>query len=149
MTAEQNSALDAMIGYNLKRANTIAESQIRRCLANIGLAPREFSALALAVEIPNITQSTLARHLGVERSGLVSTIDALEQRALLNRVAVPGDRRIQALIATAKGIAAHQEALCAIQMQEEQLTQVLSATEIDSLRAVLQKIRKFEEGKTP
>jgi DNA-binding MarR family transcriptional regulator len=136
--------LEEFIGYNLKRAYMIVLADFRRALGDEGMAPRQFSALSLVVQFPNITQSGLARMLGIERSGLVALVDELEGRGFLGRTHVPGDRRVQALVATPAGRRACQEALDAVRAHEAQLLSVLSAEEKETLAALLKKIRSME-----
>lgn len=67
-SVEEVPILEEFIGYNLKRAYMIVQTDFRRAVGDEGLAPRVFSALALVVQFPNITQSGLAR--GAEPRGL-------------------------------------------------------------------------------
>lgn len=136
--------LEEFIGYNLKRAYMIILADFRRALGDEGLSPRLFSALSLVVQFPNITQSGLSRVLGIERSGLVALVDDLERRGYLGRTHVPGDRRVQALVATPAGRRAHEEALAAVRAHEAALLSVLSAEEKDTLVALLKKIRAMD-----
>lgn len=133
--------LEEFIGYNLKRAYMIVLADFRRALGDEGMAPRQFSALSLVVQFPNITQSGLARMLGIERSGLVALVDELEGRGFLERTHVPGDRRVQALVATPAGQRACHEALDAVRAHEAQLLSALSAEEKETLAILLKKIR--------
>ena len=82
----ETADLESLIGYNLKRAYMIVQNDFRSTLGNDGMAARVFSALSLAVQTPNITQSELARTLGIDRSGLVAIVDELEERGYVSRV---------------------------------------------------------------
>jgi DNA-binding MarR family transcriptional regulator len=104
-----------------------------------------FSALSLVVQYPNVTQSGLARMLGIERSGLVAIVDELEGRGLLKRTNVPGDRRVQALVPTQKGKTVYADARATVRAHEEQLLSNLSADEKATLMALLAKIRAHGE----
>lgn len=137
--------LEEFIGYNLKRAYVIVQSDFRRALGEDGFAPRVFSALSLVVQYPNVTQSGLARMLGIERSGLVAIVDELEGRGLLKRTDVPGDRRVQALVPTAKGKTTYDEARAAVRAHEDRLLSNLSDEEKATLMALLGKIRSHED----
>lgn len=137
------SELDDLIGYNLKRAYVITQADFRKALTNDMSGPRVFSALMLVSDFPNITQSELARMLGIERSGLVAIVDELEALSYLQRTTVPGDRRVQALVATKKGEAARQKTLKLVQEHEERLFAFLTQDERDTLIGLLRKIRKF------
>lgn len=140
------SDLDDLVGYNLKRAYMVVQSDFRAALGQDGLSPRVFSALSLVIETPNITQSSLARALGIERSGLVAIVDELETRGYLQRMAVPGDRRVQALVPTAEGQRAYDETVATVRAHEDQLLSGLTTAERATLLRLLQIIRDIEES---
>lgn len=143
--AVTKSDLEDFVGYNLKRAYVIVQNDFREALGHDGLAPRVFSALSLVVQFPEITQSALARRLGIERSGLVAIIDELESRQYLGRTTVPGDRRIQALVPTEDGRKAYEHALQVVRDHEAALLRNLSLSERAQLITLLQKIRRQGE----
>ena len=138
------SDLEGFIGYNLKRAYVVVSSDFRRALGDDGFAPRQFSALSLIVQFPEITQSELARKLGIERSGLVSIVDDLEGRGFVSRMPVPGDRRVQALTPTKKGCSAYLHARELVRDHEVKLLSDLTRDEVETLIGLLRKIRKIE-----
>lgn len=138
------TGLEDFVGYNLKRAYVIISADFRLALGEEGLAPRVFSALALIVQLPRITQSDLARKLGIERSGLVAIIDDLERRGYVTREPVLNDRRVQALAPTQAGKAAYQQAEEAVKAHEEELLTCLTAQETQTLIRLLRKIRSLE-----
>lgn len=139
------SDLEEFVGYNLKRAYVIMQNDFRAALGQDGLSARVFSALSLAVQFANITQSELARKLGIERSGLVAIVDDLEGRGFLKRTHVPGDRRVQALVATEKGKAAYADAVATVRAHEKALLSHLSEDERTTLITLLKKIRSHGE----
>lgn len=138
---EDREDLESLVGYALKRAYVTMQADFRATLGEGGLTPRSFAAQSLVVQVPDITQSELARLLGIERSGLVAIIDDLEGRGYLRRTTVPGDRRVQALVPTEAGCAAYDEALTAVRAHEDKLLAGLSGAERDTLMTLLQKIR--------
>jgi len=144
LAVKGGSELDDFIGYNLKRAYITIQSGFRDAQGPDGLAPRVFSALVLVVLFPNVTQSELARMLRIERSGLVAIIDELEGRDFVRRTTVPGDRRVQALVATDAGRDAKTSASAAIKALEDRLTSDLTAEEKRLLVTLLGKIRSKE-----
>ena len=139
------SVLEEFVGYNLKRAYVIVQEDFRAALGPDGLAPRVFSALSLVVQFPGITQSELARKLGIERSGLVAMVDELEGSGYLKRETVPGDRRVQALVPTRDGEATYLSSLMAVRDHENALLSVLSDQEKANLIRLLKKIRSTAE----
>ena len=138
------SDLEDLIGYNLKRAYVIVQTDFRKALGDDGMSARVFSALSLSVRYPNITQSELARMMGIERSGLVAIVDELEAKKYLQRAPVPGDRRVQALVPTEAGRAAYKDAIKTVRAHEARLFADMSATEKETLLSLLKKIRVRE-----
>jgi len=136
-TASVVSDLETLIGYNMKRAYVAIQKDYRAELGDGGLVPRSFSALWLVVFHPNISQSSLARMLGTERSGLVAIIDDLEKRKFRTRSHVPGDRRVQELIATAQGQKVYQSTLETAKANEATLQAKLTPVHTNIKRARL------------
>lgn len=144
----ETSDLEDLVGYNLKRAYIVVQNDFREVLGKDGLSGRVFSALSLVVKFPNITQSELARMIGIERSGLVAIVDELEERGYLRRAAVPGDRRVQALVPTDAGRQAYAHAISVVRAHEDNLLAGLSSKEKATLLELLKKIRKTEDPQT-
>jgi DNA-binding MarR family transcriptional regulator len=138
--------LDHLIGYNLKRVYMIFIAEFRSAQAKNGLSTRSYSALSLIVGKPGITQSEIARKLGIERSGLVAIIDDLQARGYAVRAPVEGDRRVQALSPTEAGRAAYDAATAALKSNEEHLLSALTEKEQAAFRSILVKIRNAYEG---
>lgn len=146
---EVSFALEGLIGYNLKRAYVIVQNDYRATFGEEGMSARVFAALSIVVEMPELTQSDLSRRLGIERSGLVAIIDNLEGRGYLRRVAVPGDRRAQALVPTDAGKSAYADTIAKTKEHEAKLLHMLSDEERGQLLALLKKIRvPFESRKS-
>lgn len=144
-TIEESVLLDGLVGYNLKRAYVVMHEDFRRTLGEDGLNPRAFAVLAFAVQHKGITQSEVARKLGIERSGLVAIVDELERTDLVSRTPVPGDRRVQALHATGEGQRVFAAASKAVDAHEKRLLSFLTEAEKRNLLKILQTIRKAGE----
>ena len=145
LAGPEQPQLDGLIGYNIKRAYVVIQADFRAALGDGGLSPRVYSALSLVVQFPQITQSALARHLGIERSGLVAIVDDLEGRGYLARTTVPEDRRVQALVATEAGCAALDAATALVRAHEERLFGQFAPEERAVLLALLRRIRAVGE----
>lgn len=143
----ENSDLEDLIGYNLKRAYIIVQTDFREAMSASGLSARVFTALSLTVKFPNITQSSLAQMMGIERSGLVAIVDELEAKKYLRRAPVPGDRRVQALVPTALGKQAYDKANKTVHAHEASLLSDMTDEEQQTLLALLKKIRRSEAAK--
>lgn len=142
---EEESGIEGLLGYNLKRAYMIVRDDFRRQVEQSILSPRALSVLTLIIETPRLTQSEVARRLGIERSGLVAIIDDLEGRGLAERAAVPGDRRSQALIATAQGCKLHARTMERVHAHEQDLLSPLDPAEQAQFLALLRKFRAAHE----
>ena len=140
------SDLEAFIGYNLKRAYMIVQADFRAAQGVGGLSARAFSALSMVVQFPEITQSALARSLGIERSGLVAVVDDVEARGFVSRAPVSGDLRVQALVPSSAGRAAYADALDRVRAHERDLLSHFSEDERTILLGLLRKIRAREES---
>jgi DNA-binding MarR family transcriptional regulator len=75
----------------------------------------------------------------------VAIVDQLEERKLLTRSSVVGDRRVYALAPTALGIRTFKASLKAVQQHEEGLFSSLSRTEQAELLMLLKKFRGASE----
>jgi len=104
------------------------------------LTPADAGILRIVQATEGISQQTLGTELGIAASRLVSLIDSLEERGLLERRDQPSDRRSYGLHLSTKGRDAlkligqiareHQQALCA----------ALTEKERDELVALLKRI---------
>lgn len=136
----ENADFEDLIGYNLKRAYVMVQADFREALGHDGMSARVFTALSLTVNSPNITQSALARMMGIERSGLVAIVDALEADGYLQRAPVPGDRRVQALVPTEAGKRAYQKTFSLVKDHEDRLLVNMTASEKQTLVSLLKKM---------
>lgn len=84
----------------------VGRSQVARFsedLQPLDLRPKHFAVLNLIDLNQGTSQQQLAQHLGQEPSGLVGTIDELEQHGVVERQRAPTDRRRYALCLTPAG----------------------------------------------
>jgi DNA-binding MarR family transcriptional regulator len=139
----QNDLLD-LVGYNMKRAYMRIYQDFADALSTLDLRQRTFSVLSLVVENPDISQSEVARSLGIERSGTVVIVDELEGRDLIRRDKVPGDRRAYALGATAEGKALYRAALKRIMEHENTLLAGFTQADRAALNRLLQRIHSLK-----
>ncbi|MCA8881401.1 MAG: MarR family transcriptional regulator [Rhodobacteraceae bacterium] len=127
-------------GYTMKRAFLALRADVTATLAPFELRTATFSALGIIIENPDLTQSQLAQALGVERSGIVVLVDELENRDLISRNKVKGDRRSYALRVTLAGRRLWQKAEAAMQRHEDRICSGLSAAEREALNDMLRRV---------
>ncbi len=132
--------LRQFVGYNMKRAFL----NVRADLEPLGLRMTSFSALAVIIENPDISQSRLAEALHIERSGVVVLVDELESADLISRGRVAGDRRQHALRVTPEGAAKWKEAETAVNAHEAAMFSKLTEAEVSVLKELLRRVRRPE-----
>ena len=140
-TDPSDSPLNGFLGYALKRALSVVQSDLSITLTEFGLRATSFSALLVVVDRPGITQTDLADALAIERSNLVQIIDELCNSQRIARTPVKGDRRRHALMPTAQGLVVAAQAKAAVQAHEARIFAVLSAGERAELALLLSKLR--------
>lgn len=114
----------------------------RRLLRQFQLNPTQYAVLLLLAEQDGLRLSDLSGKLLIDKSSTTRLIDRLSAIGLVERVADPGDRRVQRIVLTPKG-RAH---LMTVQSaHSESLTRrwaVLDNTERELLTRLLLKLRR-------
>jgi DNA-binding MarR family transcriptional regulator len=98
-----HGALTVHTGYLLSRMGVFAAKRFAEHLAPLGLVPRVWGALNVLDAEGPITQQALGASVGIDPSSMVSTIDELEAKGLVERRPHPHDRRAHALHITELG----------------------------------------------
>ncbi len=139
-TSESGSTdmlLRQFVGYNMKCAYLHIQSNMTEVLAPLGLRIGTFSALAVVLSSPGISQSRLSRMLDMKRSRVVLVVDELEHAGLVQRTPVPHDRRAHALRATPAGKRLWKRAERVVSEQEALLFAGLDADQFRGLQDLL------------
>ena len=95
--------LDGQIGFLLRLAQVAVFKDLIKALKPLDLRPTDFSVLVVIGETPGLKQQQLGEALSIQRSNLVTILDQLQGRGLVQRGAVEGDRRSYALSLTSDG----------------------------------------------
>jgi DNA-binding MarR family transcriptional regulator len=85
--------MDERLGYLLKRAQARLAEATAVALKPWRLDGRQWAILEVVALHAPIAQGDAARLIGVDRSTMVSLLDALEEKGLVARRPKPGDRR--------------------------------------------------------
>lgn len=145
-TLEDNSPvvsdenLRQFLGYNMKRAFLLVREDMTRAIEPLGLRMMTFSALAIVVENPDISQTQLSQALNLDRSGMVVLVDDLESADLISRNRVPGNRRAYALRATLKGQRVWKKADASVREHERKMFAEFGTDELERMRTILKTI---------
>ncbi|RNL62592.1 MarR family transcriptional regulator [Nocardioides marmoriginsengisoli] len=91
------------VAFLLSQVGSMAASQFADRLADLGLQPSDIGILRLILLNPGMSQQDLASKLGVVPSRVVSLVDGLESKGLVERRRSTRDRRNQELHLTEYG----------------------------------------------
>ncbi|WP_300679792.1 MarR family winged helix-turn-helix transcriptional regulator [Nocardioides sp.] len=114
--------------------------RLTEVMAAEGLTRNHFTLLSALAEFGPVSQSELARRTGLNAGHLVGFLDDLEGIGALQRRPDPADRRRNAVELTAQGDELVARATAAERHNEEVAFGALSASEQETLRALLTKV---------
>ena len=132
--------LPDLVGYQLRLAQIALFRDFSETLGDFEITPGLFGVLVIIEANPDLKQSELAKATYLDRSTVVSVIDGLERRNLVERRAAPNDRRSNALRLTADGTALLKKLKRLVADHEKRLVSNLSADERETLVTLLQKV---------
>jgi DNA-binding MarR family transcriptional regulator len=121
------SQLTRLIGYQLRRAQIAVFDDFIRAFAAHDIRPGQYGVLTAIDCNPGSSQAAIALSLGIKRSNFVKLIDELEQRKLVIRKQVSGDRRANALFLTKTGESGDERAQRVFLEQLQRLTALKAA----------------------
>jgi DNA-binding MarR family transcriptional regulator len=124
-----------------------AATRFAERLRELDLTPAHAGILRILVATPAITQQALAAALRTQPSRLVTLVDELEGKELVERQANANDRRRYALQLTEKGRSMLQEIGRIARTYQQELLAALSSDERGQLAALLQRVAE-EQGLT-
>jgi DNA-binding MarR family transcriptional regulator len=132
--------LESLLGYNARRAALAVIALFLQRMAPFGLKPVDFSVLTLIAHNPGITSRQLCSALDILPPNLVGMIKSLDQRGLIVRKAHPSDGRAQGLHLSPQGRKLQRDAQATATALENDAAHALSASELDTLKALLRKV---------
>jgi MarR family transcriptional regulator, transcriptional regulator for hemolysin len=86
----------------LGRASQLLSAEFSKALTDSGISPRQHSVLITALG-DELTQTELARRVGLDKTTMMVTLDELEKAGLAERRPRPGDRRARVVAVTDEG----------------------------------------------
>lgn len=143
VSGEENLSLGRLgefVGFRLRRIQNQLSRDFVDETQKFGLRHGEFSALAIIGANPGLSQTMLAREIGLDKSAAVSVIDDLERLGFAERRRLPSDRRRYALYATAEGDAALAAMFDKLAVVERDALDALEPTERRFLNTLLDRI---------
>jgi DNA-binding MarR family transcriptional regulator len=141
-SAANTSALDGSVGYSLRRAQLSVYSDFARVMDKFEIRPSQFALLVIIRCNPGLTQSVVAGLLSIQKANLVSLLDSLDARGLIERRKVAGDGRASALFLTPNGATFTRKIEAAHATLETKLRSRLGEKSSDRLLDLLQRFWK-------
>lgn len=132
--------LPGLAGYQLRLAQIAIFRDFAESLGEFDVTPGLFGILVIIEANSGLKQTELARAAHLDRSTVVSVIDNLERRGLVERRPAENDRRSNSLVLTADGTALLKKLKRRVQEHEKRLVEHLSEDERTTLVSLLQKI---------
>ncbi len=132
--------LPGLVGYQLRMAQVALFRDFAKGLGEMDVSPGLFGVLIIIDANPDLKQTDLARATHLDRSTVVSVIDNLERRGLVERRAAPNDRRSNALRLTAEGSTLLRKLKRLVSQHEKRLLTHFSEAERETFLVLLQKV---------
>jgi DNA-binding MarR family transcriptional regulator len=128
------------VGFTLSSLGHAVAREFHNELHDVAMVPREFALLRAIAPAEGISQQALAELLHTQPSRVVTMIDALEQRGLVERRPNPDDRRARELYLTEEGRKVLGSAFKQASRLEQRLCGGLSASEREQLLELLHRV---------
>jgi len=129
--------LPELIGYRLRIAQIGIFRDFCTSVDEPEITPTLFGVLVLIDANPGMKQTQLADAIQLDRSSVVSVLDKLEARGLVERVRAPDNRRANALHLTNTGRQLLKTLIPQVRAHEERVLQDLDAADRVQLRKLL------------
>jgi DNA-binding MarR family transcriptional regulator len=137
--------LEARIAYLVSKVGRRQAARFTELLKPLGLRPKHFALMNVVALADGPSQQQVGEALGLDPSGLISAIDELEARDLLERRRDPTDRRRYALFLTPAGETTLAQARKAVLKRGRELTASLSDAEAETLHDLLLRVASADE----
>jgi MarR family transcriptional regulator, transcriptional regulator for hemolysin len=137
--AVATECLSNNLGWLLDRAENVLASELALALEPLGLSSRRYCVLATALG-QDRTQIELANLIGLDKTTMVATVDALEEAGLAERRPSSQDRRVRVIAVTKAGGKKVAEARKLIEQVQADVLARLPAREREALLSGLSRL---------
>jgi DNA-binding MarR family transcriptional regulator len=112
-------------GFNLRMAQAAAFQAFARLAKDVGSRPGRFATLMLIGRNPGISQTTLSRANGRDKSTLTPVLNDLERRGLVRRQRTRADQRVYRLTLTPAGRKLLRQLVACAEKHEKNLDRII------------------------
>ena len=138
-TVETPAALASDLCWLLSRASHALMTESTAALEQSGISPREHAVLAAAMTGAH-TQIELARIVGLDKTTMVVTVDALEAAGLAERRPSTSDRRARVVAVTKAGARKVREAEAILQRVRDDVLSILDPAQREAFLSALSQL---------
>ena len=128
---EAPAALSTDLCWLLARASHALTTELTAALEDLGISPRAHAVLTTALP-GELTQSEIARAVGLDKTTMVVTMDELEADGLAERRPSRSDRRARVIVVSEAGKAKVREADKVLDRVRDDVLSVLAPDERDT-----------------
>jgi len=130
-------ALADRLGYLFKHAHSRLSDLTSAALAPLGVSGRQLAVLLVIAEEPSGSQLGIATRMRLDRTTMVTLIDDLERKGLVERVPGPTDRRRNVVVLTSQGRKTARQGAALSEQAEKSFLEPLSKEDTAVLRRAL------------
>lgn len=142
----QLDPLDNLVGYHLRRANSVFGNDFAQSLAGTNMRQVLFGILATVHANPGIRQGAAGEMLGIQRANMASLVNEMVALGVIDRKVPEDDRRAFELNVTATGERVFADCLDRIDRHETRLLVDLNAAERAILLDLLRRIERRSDS---
>lgn len=137
-----HAALARHTGFLINRIGVVSRKRFSERLDSLGLSLPMWGVLNVLDADGPITQQALGRGVGIDPSSMVSTLDELEAKGLVERRPHPSDRRAHALYVTDAGRDTLRRGQKLAKQVQEELLSPLEPDEREKLHELLLRVAR-------
>ena len=141
LQGKQQLDVGTSVGFLLAKAFQRACVLFKEEFEGYDLTPQQFGLLGFLWQEDGITQAELSARSQIDRTTMGGLIDRLEKEGLLARRSHPEDRRAYRICLTEKGKALQPILTPLAVASQAKFTAKLDPQEVETLKALLEKIR--------
>ncbi len=141
--SERLASVDDMLLYRMGQFSAVAGAMVvRLCEGGYGVTRREWSVVAQLHSQPEgMLPSVLAERMQRDRARTSRALGSLQAKGLIQRVALPSDRRSARVSLTPAGQALYAELMPQVQAINARILEALSSAEKQAFDAALVRLR--------
>lgn len=136
------SRIDSIVGYHLRRAAAKQRERFRSIFGPYDIRPVQLTALALIHDNPGVRQTALGKALDMKRANVVTLLDQLQSRGLIERQQAPEDRRSYEVTLTPAGLELTRRLLALHDRLEQDLSESIGREQLKTLVELLSRLRR-------